>query len=608
MKRTEKIRLTAVLAVLAVLTVVCANAGGGSADNPITASINEFSGRVQVLKASEGEFRAASTGVMLEVNDQVLTGEDGRARIDISDGTIIRLSPLSNFVLTAMDQTDEGTLTRLRLNIGRLWIILKGGVVEVDTPSGLASVRGSYLHVWVDPLTEEVNVTCLEGECSLGNDSGTVSLVAGQTAKISGSGQSPESGKMTDEDVTEWLDANPEATLVVVPLTATVAAWQGGTLPEVQTNTPTPTNTVGPSPTTAPSNTPTLTLIAANCGPPDGWVLHTVREGETLKTLSLLYRVSEADLRNANCRGEMDFVVAGEKLYVPNVATSTPTFTPTATLKPTSTPKWTATLTGGGSGSGATATATNSPTTLLSDLVGPDNKTISNLLDCYYTYGIYVNDADGIAEVKLIYTFDGSLPNYDTAVGAGYYKLLPKVGTYHYEVSNYMINTSGQTAPVTIRYRFTVKDTLGNLNYFPTNDALTLTDSVICSTDSPSTGNVTASPNGETITDLAFCPQTYTIDAVDENGIKEVKLFYTITDGDGVTTSSPMAKQIPLATANAAGTGGVYSLANFTIDTTGYTPSPAPIVVDFDFVIFDKLGKQVSITGGTFDDTIGCKP
>ena len=350
-----------------------------------------------------------------------------------------------------------------------------------------------------------------------------------------------------------------------------------------------------------------MTLIAANCGPPDGWVLHTVRVGETLKTLSLLYRVSEADLRNANCRGEMDFVVAGEKLYVPNVATSTPTFTPTATPKPSSTPKGTATVTGGGSGSG-TVTATNSPTTLLSDLVGPDNSTISgSLLNCYQNYGIYVKDPDGITEVKIIYTFDGSLPEYDSAVGAGRYKQLSKTGTDHYELIDALIDTGGKSPTVTIRYRFTVKDSLGNVTAFPTNDALVLNDSVIC-TDKASTGNVTASPNGATITALASCPQTYTFDAADENGIKEVKLWYTITDGDGAPTSSSMAKQIPLATANGAGTGGVYTLANFTVDTTGFAPAPGPIVVNFDFSVYDKLGNESQFTGGEFDDTFGCTP
>ena len=128
-----------------------------------------------------------------------------------------------------MENTEEGILTRLRLEIGRLWVILNGGAVEVDTPSGLASVRGSYLHVWVMPESEETLVTCLEGVCTLGNQEGTVTLVAGQTASITGSETPPTSGKMSDADVGEWLEMNPEATLVIVPLTATVASYQDPT-------------------------------------------------------------------------------------------------------------------------------------------------------------------------------------------------------------------------------------------------------------------------------------------------------------------------------------------------------------------------------------------
>ena len=606
MKKTERFRFIVMLIVLASLTVVCANLdSGGQEAVQVTAAIKEFSGRVQVLKASEGEFRAATVDTMLETNDQVLTGEDGRARIDLSDGTIIRLSPLSNFVLTAVETTDAGTLTRLQLNIGRLWIILKGGVVEVDTPSGLASVRGSYLHVWVDPLAEETNVTCLEGECALGNDLGAVSLVAGQTAKISGSGDAPEAGKMTHEDVEEWLDSNPEATLVVVPLTATVAAGEGEPLPQLETNTPTPTKTVGPTPTLGPSSTPTKTLFAANCGPFEGWVLHTVREGETLKTLSLLYRVTEAELRQANCRGEMGFVVAGEKLYVPNVSTSTPTSTPTLTPKATATPKGTL---GGGGGTGPTAT--NSPTTLLSALVGPDNATVSDLLSCYYSYGIYVKDPDGITEVKLIYSFDGSLPDYDTAVSAGKYKVLSKLGTDHYGVNKYMIDTTSQTPPVNVRYRFTVKDSLGNITHFPAGDAYEFIDPVGCGTNATPTSNILTSPNGALIQSSVDCPKDFIIDVSDDNGIKEVKMFYTITAGDGVTTSSSVYKLMTLTTPNGLGTGGEYSLLGFTIDTTGFGPDPGPPIVpsaiDFDFVVYDGLGTQSTVFSGTFDDEFGC--
>jgi len=129
MKKPERLRLTLIMIVLALLTVVCSIGGDNSSEeNPITAIISQLSGKVEVLKPSVGEFRPAEQNTSLEINDQVLTGDDGRVKIDLSDGTIIRLSPLSNFELKQVDRTDQGTLaTRLQLNIGRLWIILNGG-------------------------------------------------------------------------------------------------------------------------------------------------------------------------------------------------------------------------------------------------------------------------------------------------------------------------------------------------------------------------------------------------------------------------------------------------------------------------------------------------
>ncbi len=723
MKQENKLRLVIWLFAIALLTVVCVSTpGGDSAGDLITASLSEFSGRVQVLKASEGEFRPAEVDLSLEVNDQVLTGEDGRARIDLSNGTIIRISPLSNFVLTGIENTDEGILTRLQLNIGHLWVILRGGVVEVDTPAGLASVRGSYLQVSVDPLTEEVSITCLEGDCALGNSRGSVRLVAGQTAIIRGEGQPPEAGLMDHTQVAEWLDANPEATLVVIPLTATVQANEDKPLPQLETNTPTPTKTEGPTPTASATSTATKTLIAVDCGPPDGWVLHTVRTGETLLSLSKLYRVSEADLRKANCRGEMSFVVAGEKLFVPNVATSTPTKTPTPTPLKTSTP--TSGSGGSGGSGGATATATNSPTTM-SGPVGPDNETITTSSACPNPYKIKVLDPDGIQEVKLIYTFDGSLPMRDPAVSAGDYLLLPALSNDYYGVTDYVIDSTGKTTPVEIRFRFVAKDKLGNITYFPASDAYDLTDTVNCSEDSaavfsnpdgpdgltistadnceqtfqvdvvdadglavvkllynvegvtpswntavaagdyydltgsgdtysittvidstwgtttlvkyvfaakdskgniyryPATGyysyiddaecgkTVTAStttPDGAVITDGLYCANDYKIDVADANGIAGVKLVYTITDGDGSPTSSPMNVTVPLDTPNTEGTGGLYVLSGYLVDTTGFTPAPSAITVNFEFLVRDDQGHESTEFTGSFSDTIGCVP
>ncbi len=111
-----------------------------------------------------------------------------------------------------------------------------------------------------------------------------------------------------------------------------------------------PPQASSPTPRPAPPRPP--------CGPPWGWVPHIVQPGENLYRISLAYRVSVAALQTANClNGTLIYV--GQRLWVPNVPTSTPqwTATPTPTATPTLTPTPTATPTGE-----ATDTPTPTPT------------------------------------------------------------------------------------------------------------------------------------------------------------------------------------------------------------------------------------------------------
>ena len=98
-----------------------------------------------------------------------------------------------------------------------------------------------------------------------------------------------------------------------VPLTAT------------STYIPTFTPTTGfESPT--PSITPIFTntnIPPASCLPPFGWMQISIQAGETLEDIAIIYRVSQDELRRANCLLS-DNLVIGKILYVPQALTSTP--------------------------------------------------------------------------------------------------------------------------------------------------------------------------------------------------------------------------------------------------------------------------------------------
>ncbi len=84
---------------------------------------------------------------------------------------------------------------------------------------------------------------------------------------------------------------------------------------------------------------PTPTPIP--CGPPPGWVRYTVQPGNTLFSLSQAFGVSVSRLQQANCMPySQTSINAGQSIWVPNVATRTPTLTPISIVFPTLT--WTA--------------------------------------------------------------------------------------------------------------------------------------------------------------------------------------------------------------------------------------------------------------------------
>ena len=211
-----------------------------STDPLLIAALSELEGIVEMKQASEDSFYEADPTLVLEVNGQVQTGDDGKVRLDLSSGTIVRVSPSSLFTLVSNEKEEEGLVTKLKLELGRIFIILNGGSMEVETPSGVASVLGSYLKIEYntgdesDPDDDTLELTCLEGDCSIVTPTGeTINFTDGQKIVIHKDPNTGEwvveEGPMTTDDFLEWLENNPEAkALVDAALTAQGGSTNGG--------------------------------------------------------------------------------------------------------------------------------------------------------------------------------------------------------------------------------------------------------------------------------------------------------------------------------------------------------------------------------------------
>jgi len=240
------------------------------------AEVGDYENDVKVRASEAEDLRQATIGDSLDVGGQLRTGDSSKARLDFNNGAIVRIGPSSSFLVQNISGSGGGVLTRLRIEIGKIWVSLTSGTVEVETPIGVASVRGSYAVFQYDPgnpnkPTDDVLiVSCIEGECNVKNNSQNETAGNLEEITLKGNGQLTVT-VLTGDNVEEFIRNNPEEG-EAIRATLTAAA-PSPTATDTETATPEPTNTRRPAtrvppPTPAPTATPADTPVPS-CTPPE---------------------------------------------------------------------------------------------------------------------------------------------------------------------------------------------------------------------------------------------------------------------------------------------------------------------------------------------------
>jgi hypothetical protein len=179
-----------------VLSILVASTLVGCAPSTLTIlSITE--GNVSVMKAGTGSWLEAQVGMSLETGDSVKTGDDSSAIITFFDGSTIELQAGTEIEIASLDiSTDTGSTTiTLKQTIGNtisrvVKLVDPASRYEVETPTGVAAVRGSVMQVYVieDGTTWIINQ---EGDVWAVAQSVELQVPQGQQCII-GPGQPPE--------------------------------------------------------------------------------------------------------------------------------------------------------------------------------------------------------------------------------------------------------------------------------------------------------------------------------------------------------------------------------------------------------------------------------
>ncbi|MEK7785943.1 MAG: FecR family protein, partial [Chloroflexota bacterium] len=163
----------ACLLLLALVLQACNGLTPGAATpaESRAAKLSELKNVVESRQSSEAEWQAAVDGAQVAAGGGVKTGDDSRARLDISDGTILRLAPQTEFELKTFSPEATDPVTQFTLVAGKMWVAvttaLGGGSFGVETPVGVATVRGSFMSIEYFPINGQMIASCLEGLCRL---------------------------------------------------------------------------------------------------------------------------------------------------------------------------------------------------------------------------------------------------------------------------------------------------------------------------------------------------------------------------------------------------------------------------------------------------------
>jgi hypothetical protein len=175
------LRLIASCAALALVTSPALAGTGGklvSADGEVW------------TQAPGGSEARATAGATLAPGTHIRTGDNGRAEVELDDGSKLRVKPRSSLMLSKVKRHKEKV--SLLLFFGRVWSKVTKSIggenkYEVNTPNAVCGVRGTeFTTIVADDGSVRVRVT--GGSVGVEGDSSTTGVAAGQEAEADENG------------------------------------------------------------------------------------------------------------------------------------------------------------------------------------------------------------------------------------------------------------------------------------------------------------------------------------------------------------------------------------------------------------------------------------
>jgi VCBS repeat-containing protein len=159
----KKLLVMLLLSVLVAITLIGCDGGGGSPCPPTLTILSITGGDVSVMKEGTDGYEPAGPEMELEVGDTIKTGGNSSAEIIFFDGSTMELEADTEIEILSLDLACDTGITTITLEqtmgttISRVTKLLDpGSSYEIETPTGVAAVRGTIVTVTVEYVTPQI--------------------------------------------------------------------------------------------------------------------------------------------------------------------------------------------------------------------------------------------------------------------------------------------------------------------------------------------------------------------------------------------------------------------------------------------------------------------
>ena len=177
-----------------------------AAENRPIAALKSVSGMVKIVR-NDGNRAQAVPGNLLYTGESMFTSDNSSAVLLFTDGSQLKVGENTDITISGQRESDGQLNASVKLPLGNLWakVTRRETRFEVETPSSVASVKGTEFAVIVNPDSVS-KLFVYNGVVSFANQAGTVTVRENQTS-IAAPGQPPaEPQKMNKEEREQGKD------------------------------------------------------------------------------------------------------------------------------------------------------------------------------------------------------------------------------------------------------------------------------------------------------------------------------------------------------------------------------------------------------------------